>query len=341
MNSSPLVSVIIPCYNQGQYLDEAVKSVLAQTYAPIEIIVINDGSTDQETVRLLQTYEQPHLKLIHTENRGVAAARNTGVQQATGEYILPLDADDRLAPLFLEKTVPVLNTSPQVGIVYSQAERFGNQTGLIDLPPYHFPSILLGNMIFSTGLYRRTDWEQAGGYNENMIWGWEDYDFWLSLIELGRDVVQIPEVLFSYRQVVNSKSQQMTREYWVKSYTQLFKNHPALYSNHIDTLFQQLQELREDVHQTHQRLDQTLSELVTTHSRLHATEVELTDTHARLHATEVQLIDTDSRLHATQARLDAIVGVVQSSKFWKARKFWFRTRNRLGLKTDGGDPLIN
>ncbi|NJP08450.1 MAG: glycosyltransferase family 2 protein [Leptolyngbyaceae cyanobacterium RU_5_1] len=259
-NGRPTVSVIMPCYNQGHYLDEAVASVLAQTYQSFEIIVINDGSTDPETTRLLKHYEKPNV-IIHTANQGPSAARNTGIQQARGEYILPLDSDDRIAPTYLEKAVHILNTEPDAGIVYSQAEQFGDKSGLFDVPAYSFPEILLGNMIFNSSFYRKVDWEKVGGYNENMVWGWEDYDFWLSIIELGRDVIRIPEVLYFHRELPNSRSQQMTHDKWVQSYVQLFKNHPQLYSDHIETLFQSLVDLRADVHRTHTRLHRVLSQV--------------------------------------------------------------------------------
>ena len=260
-DSPPIVSVIMPCFNQGQFIEEAVESVIAQTFTPVEIIIINDGSTDIETVRLLNHYQKPNVSVIHTANQGPSAARNVGIHQAKGQYILPLDADDRIAPTYLEKAVPILESQPEVGIVYAQAELFGAKTGSFDLPPYQFPDILLGNMIFNSSLYRKADWEKVGGYNENMVWGWEDYDFWLSILELGKDVSQIPEVLYYHREVANSRSEQMTQEHWVKSYAQIFKNHSQLYSDHIDILFRQIVELREDIHQTHSRLHTTQNRL--------------------------------------------------------------------------------
>lgn len=260
-DSPPIVSVIMPCFNQGQFIEEAVESVITQTFTPVEIIIINDGSTDIETVRLLKHYQKPSVSVIHTANQGPSAARNVGIQQAKGQYILPVDADDRIAPTYLEKAVPILESQPEVGIVYAQAELFGAKTGSFDLPPYQFPDILLGNMIFNSSLYRKADWEKAGGYNENMVWGWEDYDFWLSILELGKGVFCIPEVLFLIRVVENSRSQQMNQEYWIKSYAQIFKNHPQLYADHIDVLFKQLVELRENVHQTHSRLHTTQNRL--------------------------------------------------------------------------------
>jgi glycosyltransferase involved in cell wall biosynthesis len=253
----PRVSVIMPCYNQGQYLNQAIDSVFAQTDQNFEIIVINDGSTDGATVELLQNYERSQVTVLHTANCGPSAARNTGIQQARGLYILPLDADDRIAPTFLEKTVPLLDNEPHLGIVYTQAELFGDQTGRFDLPTYSFPEILLGNMIFNTSLYRKADWEKAGGYNENMVWGWEDYDFWLSILELGREVRQISAVLYFHREVPNSRSQQMRESDWARSYTQIFKNHAKLYSEHMEVIFQHLVSVRQDAQTAHHRLHHT------------------------------------------------------------------------------------
>lgn len=260
-SAAPTVSVIMPCYNQGQFFEEAVESVLEQTFQDFEVIVINDGSTEELTVRLLHSYAHPQVRVLHTVNQGPSLARNTGIQQAQGRYILPLDADDRIAPTYLEKAVAILEQQPEVGIVYSQVEWFGEQTGLYPLPPYQFPQILLGNMIFNTSFYRRADWQQVGGYNPNMVVGWEDYDFWLSLIELGREVVQISEPLYFYRQVANSRSAQLTLDRQVTSYVQLFQNHRPLYNAHIEVLFRELVLMRQDIQQTHDRLHQTQLEL--------------------------------------------------------------------------------
>ena len=105
----PRVSIIMPCYNQGQYVAEAVDSVLGQTFHDFEIIIINDGSTDQETISTLESFDRPKCLILHTTNQGLAAARNNGIREARGEYILPLDADDRIAPTYLEKAVRVLD----------------------------------------------------------------------------------------------------------------------------------------------------------------------------------------------------------------------------------------
>ena len=225
----PTVSVIIPCYNQGSYLDEAVDSVLAQTFRDFEIIVIDDGSTDEETIQLLSSFSRPGTRVIRTPNQGLAEARNTGIREARGKYILPLDADDRIAPGYLEKAVAVLDTMPGVGIVYCLAETFGARTGPWLTPQYSLRRMLLGNLIFCSALFRRDDWEESGGYNRNMAAGWEDWDFWLSLIELGRKVHRIPEVLFFYRLKEGSMAASMDAAKKGEMHLQVMRNHPLLF----------------------------------------------------------------------------------------------------------------
>jgi len=170
--TDPKVSVIVPCYNQGQYLHDAVESVLAQTYSNWEIIVIDDGSTQPQTIDILNNYTAPKTTIIKTSNQGPSAARNHGIRAASGKYILPLDADDKIANFYLEKAVPILEQNDNIGIVYGQAEFFGAKSGRWRLPNYSFPEILLGNLIFNSSVYRKSDWEKVEGYNISMVNGW-------------------------------------------------------------------------------------------------------------------------------------------------------------------------
>jgi len=125
----PLVSIIIPCYNQGRYLAESIGSVLASDFTELEIIVVDDGSTEPETRRILDMLEYPKTRLIRRANGGLAAARNSGIAEAQGRYILPLDADDRIGPEYLGQAVAALEADPQLGVVYCRAERFGARVG--------------------------------------------------------------------------------------------------------------------------------------------------------------------------------------------------------------------
>ena len=261
------VSVVIPCFNQAHLIDDAIQSVLAQTYNDFEIIIVNDGSTDPQTDSILESYNGPRIKVVHTVNQGVASARNNGINQATGIYILPLDADDKIADSYMEKAVRILDANPNIGIVYCQAEFFGEKTGNWEMPEYSFPEILLGNVIFCSGFYRRYDWQQVNGYNPNMKYGLADFDFWLSLIESGKEVFRIPESLFLYRQRSGSMNKSITPEQMVYLYAQLFKNHSALYSENISIIFQHIVDLREqvihlgdNVRELERRLDQIQKE---------------------------------------------------------------------------------
>jgi len=195
-----LVSVIVPCYNQAQFLPEALNSVLSQTYENWECIVVNDGSPDNtEEIALEWCKKDSRFKYLNKENGGIATARNEGINSSRGIYILPLDADDKIGPKYVEKATHILNTKNEVGIVYCEAEYFGDKSGKWNLPEYSEDGMLTMNKIFCTALFRKSDYLETKGYNPNMVYGWEDWDFWLSLIENGKGVIKLPDVHFFYR----------------------------------------------------------------------------------------------------------------------------------------------
>ncbi|MHC1697484.1 MAG: glycosyltransferase family 2 protein [Geobacteraceae bacterium] len=225
----PKVSVIIPCYNQGIYLDEAIDSVLDQTYEDFEIIIVNDGSTDEFTNRLLTDYRKPRTRVLQTRNQGLATARNSGIAEARGEFILPLDADDKIGAGYLEQGVALLEHQPKVGIVYCRGELFGGRTGEIAAPPFSRLGMLASNLIFCSALFRKADWQRVGGYNPDMIHGCEDWDFWLSLLEQGLSVARLPEVFFYYRVRESSMNQNMDKNKRREMFRRIVANHPRLY----------------------------------------------------------------------------------------------------------------
>ena len=270
------ISVIIPCYNDGVYLNEAIESLNAQTYKDFEIIVIDDSSTDKITKVILSELKQDNLQVLFLEkNSGPAVARNTGIEIAQGDYILPLDADDKIAPTYLEKAKAVLDSSNNIGIVYCEAEFFGQETGKWDLPPYSFPEVLASNMIFATAMYRKRDWIKVGGYNPNMIHGNEDYDFWLSLIEKGCEVYQLPEVLFYYRIKKTSRTTLLysKRENEMNSFLQIFDKHEQLYIENIRLFFETMKRKQsnydEQIRKTHNQLQKKDDEIVILHQKLY------------------------------------------------------------------------
>jgi len=199
MDREILVSVVIPCYNQGKYLYEAVESVRRSTLANYEIIIVDDGSTDEDTRLASEWAVQQGIKVIRQENQGLPNARNTGVSIARGQYILALDADDLISPTYLEKAAWVLNNSPRVGFVTVWLRQFGINDSFWRPPKATAESMREGNAAAVSSLFRKKAWEDAGGYDGKMLFGYEDYDFWLSILEKGWDSFLIPEVLFYYR----------------------------------------------------------------------------------------------------------------------------------------------
>jgi glycosyltransferase involved in cell wall biosynthesis len=237
----PKVSVIIPCYNQGEYLDETVASVLAQSYGDYEIVIVNDGSTDPFTTALLRDYRRPKTRVIHSENRGVSSARNSGIGEATGEYILPLDADDLIGRDYLRQAVGILDGPGTIGIVTCLIEFFDSMEFRPEQPPFSPETMTVRNALGPcSSFFRKTDWERVGGYNTNMTHGWEDWDFWLSLLERGLTVHRIPEVLFSYRIRNGSRERSLDTGKRVEMFMQLYKNHPDFYHENMRSVFSEL-----------------------------------------------------------------------------------------------------
>jgi glycosyltransferase involved in cell wall biosynthesis len=234
------VSIVIPCYNAGEYLAEAVQSALSQTYSDLEVVIVDDGSTDPATKRLLDESPWPRTRIIRQANAGPSAARNRAVQAAIGKYILPLDADDTIEPEYVAKAVAVLEARPEVGVVYCRATKFGAEQGPWNLPSYTLRELVIDNVIFVTALYRKADWKAVGGYNEKLRHGVEDYEFWVKVVHLGREVVQLNEYLFNYRiqQKSRTTSFQDGRLAVVEAYAEIFRSNIDFYAAHANFLFE-------------------------------------------------------------------------------------------------------
>lgn len=227
--NNPLVSVIVPCYNQAQYLPETLDTVLAQTYQNWECIIVDDGSPDN-TAEVAKTYQAKDARFnyVRKENGGLASARNYGIQHSSGEYILPLDSDDLIGASYLEDAVAYFAAHPETKLVYCKAEKFGAENGPWELPDYSYESLVNWNIIFCTCVYRREDYNKTKGYNTNMKYGFEDWDFLLSLLKPEDVVHRIPKTLFFYRTKTGSmlKSMNPTIEYTLK---QIGHNHPEVF----------------------------------------------------------------------------------------------------------------
>jgi glycosyltransferase involved in cell wall biosynthesis len=195
-----MVSVIVPCYNQAQYLSEALESVLNQTYNDWECVIINDGSSDNtEEVANEWLIRDHRFKYVKIENGGLSNARNAGISDAEGELILPLDADDRIGQDYLHLAVDKFSLNENLKLVYCHAQKFGAVDEDWDLEPYSLEKLAKGNMIFCSSIFKKSDWERVRGFDVNMIYGWEDWEFWINILKDGGEVLKLKEVCFFYR----------------------------------------------------------------------------------------------------------------------------------------------
>lgn len=228
------LSIIIPCFNDRKYIEQSVQSAINQTYVNKEIIVIDDGS-NKETKMLLKRLEPKIDYLITQENKGPAAARNAGIEMTNGKYILTLDSDDYFEPEFCEKAVKIMEGSEGIKVVTCYARWFKeNITSRIfkpeggDLKKYLIKSRAIGNSLF-----RKKDWEAVGGYDEEMQYGWEDWEFFIRLHSDGGRTYVIPEVLFHYRDRTDSKTKKANKDrYGLLQY--IYTKHAHLYQRNSD-----------------------------------------------------------------------------------------------------------
>src|SRR5215207_944051 len=238
------VSVVIPCFNLGTYLREAVDSVQAQTRAADEVVVVDDGSTDEGTIEALNGLRAEGLIVYRTPNRGAPRARNFGIERSRGDFLLCLDADDVLLPGFLERTVDLLAASPDVGIVATEVEFFGKTSGTWRPPGYSLSTMLWRNCLPSASLFRRTCWEQAGGYAPALP-ACQDWDLWLSILERGWRWAVVNESLYRYRRRDGSISDRRERER-PQILADMMRRHSALYGKHaIDAIVELDAELKD------------------------------------------------------------------------------------------------
>lgn len=241
-----LISVIVPCYNQGEYLSDALDSLIRQTYPTWEAIVVNDGSSDNtEEVALSYVHKDPRIQYVRQENKGLSAARNLGISKASGEFILPLDSDDMLAPEFMERCLDEFTRYPQSTLVYTQTNLFGVKTGLWQLPVYSsYKNFLKGNCIVCTSLFRKSDYQVAGGYDEAMRMGLEDWEFYIRLLNADSMVRQVQAPLFYYRTKAVSMSTECGKEDNYKKvifyiYRKHMERYAVYYGNPLDIIQQQ------------------------------------------------------------------------------------------------------
>lgn len=234
-NKNNLVSIIIPCYNQGEYLPEALESLSNQTYNNWECIIVNDGSTDDtEKVASEWIKKDSRFKYYFKDNSGLSDTRNFAISKAIGIYILPLDTDDKIGCNYLKEGVEILDNT-DYSVVYCEAEYFGKQNGKWHLPEFSDDNILKNNIVFCSSIFKKSDFDKTLGYNKNMIYGFEDWDLWISFLKIGCKFYKIPKVHFYYRVKENSMIDDMNKDAKKKEkmYNQIFLNHQDFFIKKI------------------------------------------------------------------------------------------------------------
>lgn len=222
----PLVSVIVPLYNMESFIEETLQSISASTYPNYEIVVMDDGSTDASLSIARHFAAANHhvtIQVLTQPNQGASEARNNAIRQAHGAYILPIDADDLVSPDYISQAVEILERHTDVLVVGCEVEMFGNTNRRIDYPSFSLQRLARKNMIAAPSMYRKADWERAGGYCKE-IKGREDWDFWLSIFAEGGQFVRLPFVGIYYR--VHSGSKRLrTQRYKHELIEQLNRRH--------------------------------------------------------------------------------------------------------------------
>ena len=227
-----LLSVVIPFFNMGKFIEETIKSIRASIYRDIEIIIVDDGSNDSESLSILKELgADPGIRVIKQENKGLAWARNTGAAQARGEFLAFLDADDIVNSNYYSFSLNILKEKQNVHFVGCWVRYFGESANSWPAFTPEAPYLLFHNMINSSGLvYRRQSFVRYGLNDPQFIYGMEDYDSVISLVENGMGGVVIPEQWFMYRVRKDSMARSFNESNMSYSYCLLAEKHKYFFS---------------------------------------------------------------------------------------------------------------
>jgi glycosyltransferase involved in cell wall biosynthesis len=229
------LSVVVPFYNLGKFLPETVTSILATTCPQYEVIIVNDGSTDPESVQVLAEIEarnDTRIRLVSIENGGLANARNVGAIMARGEYLAFVDADDTVEPEFFTKAIAVLQQYQNVSYVYSWLRFFGKTRGCWVNYNAELPFLLGHNMVSVLAVLRRQHFLKYGQNRPQLDNNFEDYDSWISMTAAGCVGVSLPEMLANYRVRPNSRYQSARYDELFTMYDIMTHYHAQMYREH-------------------------------------------------------------------------------------------------------------
>lgn len=221
------LSIVIPSYNQAQYLPDAIESCLAQ--GEVEIIVVDDGSTDNS----LEVARRYDVKVISQVNKGLAAARNAGIMNANGEYILFLDSDDILLDDAVNVMIKIIEDTG-ADVVSGSFKCFGVQNAeVILMPNPTLEDFKTGNRIGYCSAVKRSVLQEVGGFSSRMWCGYEDYALWFDLLSRGKKFKTIQEVLWLYRTKERSMIHE-AMEHHAELMAQIVKDFPKVFPQSVE-----------------------------------------------------------------------------------------------------------
>jgi len=239
------VGVVIPCFNDGPYLPEAIESLGPDRAHGEGVIIVNDGSDQPETLAILDRYRALGFTIIDTANRGLAAARNTGWRSTNGPYVLFLDADNQVDSAYAQKAAAWMDEDPTIAVVHADKEEFGLRDGLVEQPVPTLVEELVGNRIDACAVVRKSVLEAVGGFDEAMRDGYEDWELWLRLMIKGDRFVHLPGGLFRYRvregSLVSKANDPVIRK---RILDHIVSKHKAVYDLHASAIIPELHKIQ-------------------------------------------------------------------------------------------------
>lgn len=226
------VSVVIPCHDDGELAIEALASVERSRADDVEVILVDDGSTLPRTLAILESLAAAGYIVLRQPRSGLSAARNRGFAAAKAPYVVPLDADDRLRPDFIQRALAVLSERSEVGVVYGDRWEWGLRKGTVRLPDLDPAALLAHNYLDACAMVRSAVWEGCGGYDVEMA-GWEDWDFWVNALRRGWGFVHLPGIAFDSRVRPASLASTLTDEVRLELRRHMIQKHRDFYSERL------------------------------------------------------------------------------------------------------------
>ena len=225
---TPLISIVVLCHNYGRYLPEAVESALAQDHPQLEVLVLDDGSTD-DSLEVARRYAD-QARVLTQANQGLARTCNRGAREANGELFAFLSADDRFEPSYASELAAALEREPEAAFAYCAASLFGAESGMMPARPFSAYSLIRGrNYINGSALTRRQAYLDVGGYPEDLPEGaFDDWDFWLTMVERGYRGTYVPKPLLHWRRHEGGSKNPASRGATEVETARVKERHPAL-----------------------------------------------------------------------------------------------------------------